>query len=369
MSNTKIGSVAAIFLIVTIMINHIILDIPKIVLDSTGSSTPINIIYISILAILLTLFICNLFNKFPGADILDVSNFLFGKWFKILIGILFIIYLLISSGFLLRDFCEGLKIIYFRRTQIYFLLALFATVAAFSNMLGEKSIIRSNLIILPIVLISILFIFLANVKNFVPQNVFPILGNGINQTFIIGTSNIYSYSCLALLFFMPSFLKDTKQLKKVAISSIVISFCYLFICLAGLILMFSFIPKNNEIMPIYLASRYIEFGTFFQRVDAIFLLVWIMQISLYTNITVMLITRIFKQITNIENKYNVVYPICLLLFCFSLIPKDLAAIEFFETNIYKNIIIYFVLLLCPIILILANLKNKIKNRNKEEILA
>lgn len=125
MEDTKIGSVAAIFLVVTIMVNHICLSFPKSILDSTGSSTPLNIIYISILAIILVLLICSLFKRFPGKDILDISNFLFGKYFKFLVGILFLIYLLSTSGYLLRDFCKGLKIIYFNRTPIYYILGLF----------------------------------------------------------------------------------------------------------------------------------------------------------------------------------------------------------------------------------------------------
>lgn len=368
MTNTKIGSIAAIFLIVTIMINHIILDIPKVILNTTGSSTPINIIFVSLLIILLTLLIIKLFKNFPGSDILTISNFLFGKWFKILIGLLFISYLLFSSGIFLRDFCECLKIIYFSRTPIYFLLAIFIVVCIYTNLLGEKSIIRSTTLISPIVILSIMFILLANLKNFVPQRMFPLLGYGFSQTFITGTSNIYAYSCLFLIYFIPSYLKDSKDFKKITLTSIVISGIYLFICLTSLLLMFSFMTTNNEIMPIYLASRYVEFGTFFQRVDAIFLFVWVLQFSLYINIVIMIVIKIFKQITNIENKKSIVAPISLLLFCCSLIPKSLSDVNFFESVIYKNIIIFFILLICPIILILANFKNWIKHKNKEEIL-
>lgn len=368
MNNTKIGTVSAIFLIITIMINHIILNIPKIILQEENSTSLLNIVYISILAILLTLLICKLFKKFPGSDILDISNFLFGKWFKFLVGLLFIIYLLSTSSVILRDFSEGLKIIYFKRTQIYFLLALFLLVTAFINMSGEKSIIRSNLLILPIVLISIIFIFLANIKNFVPQRIFPLLGDGINSSFITGTSNLFAFSCLFLIYFIPPYLKDTSKFKKVALTSIVISAIYLILCIFSLICMFSFITKENELMPIYLASRYIEFGTFFQRVDAIFLLIWILEVGLYLNIIVMLTIRIFKKITNIENSSNMIYPICLLIFCFSLIPKNLANISNFYEIYYKNATLYFVIITCVAILILANIKNKIKNKNKEEIL-
>ena len=199
MDNTKIGNVSAIFLIITIMINNIILNIPKSILRSSESSAPLNILYVSILAILLTLLICKLFKKFPGSDILDVSNFLFGKWFKFLIGLLFIIYLLSTSSVLLRDFSEGLKIIYFKRTHIYFIIALFIIVAGFTNKLSEKSIIRSNLLILPIVLIGIIFIFLANLKNFVPQRIYPLLGDGVTTNYITVTSNLYAFSFLFLI--------------------------------------------------------------------------------------------------------------------------------------------------------------------------
>ena len=110
-----------------------------------GSATPINLIYISILAIILVLLICSLLKNFPGQDILDISNFLFGKYFKIFVGILFICYLLLTCSYLLRDFCEGLKIIYFTRTHIYYILAIFILTIWIIARLGEKAVINSTL--------------------------------------------------------------------------------------------------------------------------------------------------------------------------------------------------------------------------------
>ena len=121
-------------------------------------------------------------------------------------------------------------------------------------------------------------------------------------------------------------------------------------------------------MPIYLASRYIEFGTFFQRIDAIFLLLWISEVGLYLNIIVMIVLRILKKITCIESSSSLVYPVCLLIFCFSLFPRNLADINTFDKTFYKNSTLYFVILTSVLILILANIKNKLKNKNKEEIL-
>lgn len=366
MENIKIGSIAAIFLVITIMINHICLNLPKNIVDNNSSSTPLNIIYISILAIILVLLICNLFKRFPGQDILDISNFLFGKQFKFLVGILFLIYLLSTGGIFLRDFCEALKIIYFSQTQIYYILLLFIITVAIVAKLGDRAIIRANLLLLPITLLGITFIFIANIKNLVPQKIFPLLGYGFNKTFIEGLGNLYAFGNISVLYFLPSYLKDIKQFKKVSIISIVISCIYLLLCLSLLLIMFTFILSNQEIMPLYLASRFIEFGTFFQRVDAIFLLIWIWTMVLHLAILIMLSIKIFQKITIIKNRNIIIYFFSFIVFIISLIPKNLVQINFFENVIYKDIVLYFVLLSCILILLFANIKYKLINKKKEK---
>ena len=362
MENTKIGSVAAIFLVLTVIINHIALSFPKNILDSTGSATPLNLVYVSILGILLVFLICSLLKPFPGKDILDISNFLFGKYFKFLVGLLFIIYLLSTSGYLLRDFCDGLKIIYFTRTHIYYIISIIIITIILVAKLGDKAIINSNLLILPIALISIIFIFLANIKNLAPQKIFPILGYGIDKTFISGLENLYSFGNISILYFLPSHLKDVKKFKKISIISIVISSFYLIFCLSSLLIMFPFTLSNHEIMPLYLASRYIEFGTFFQRVDAIFSLIWIWTMILHLSILLMICIKIAKKITFIRNRNILIYLFSGIIFIISIIPKNQVQINFFETNIYKYMVLYFILATCITIILFANIKIKLKNK-------
>ena len=296
--------------------------------------------------------ICSLLKNFPGQDILDISNFLFGKYFKIFVGILFICYLLLTCSYLLRDFCEGLKIIYFTRTHIYYILAIFILTIWIIARLGEKAVINSNM------------------KNLVPQKIFPILGYGVNKTFITGVENLYSFGNIGILYFLPSYLKDVKKLKKISIISIVTSCFYLIITLTGLLVMFPFTLSNHEIMPLYLSSRYIEFGKFFQRVDSVFLLIWIWTMILHLSILLMLSAKVVQKISIIRNRNLIISVFCLIILGISIIPKNLVQINFFETNIYKYMVLYFILGAGTFILIFANLKRKLKNKskNKEETL-
>ena len=52
-TSQKIGTIEAIALIVIIIINQIILNLPNTIITSTGSSSWLNVIYITIIAIIL----------------------------------------------------------------------------------------------------------------------------------------------------------------------------------------------------------------------------------------------------------------------------------------------------------------------------
>ena len=96
-STDKIGNIEAIFLILTIMINHIILNLPKGLISFSGSATILNILFMIIIILLLTYLVCSLLKHFPGLDILDISGFLGGKKLKYTIGALFMIYFLFTN--------------------------------------------------------------------------------------------------------------------------------------------------------------------------------------------------------------------------------------------------------------------------------
>lgn len=365
---TKIGKIEAIFLIVTIMINHIILNLPKVLLDWSGSSTLLNIIFVTIIALCIVYFISKLLKHFPNMDILDISEFLGGKFLKNVIGILFMIYFLFAASTFLRSFCESIKIIYFPRTPILLLILLFVIGIVLCNRLGIQSIIRANLIFIPFVLFSIIFVFFANLNNFTVQRMFPLFGNGIVPTFFSGVSNLFAFGGISLLYFIPPGLQDSKEFKKIAMTSIILSGIWLLLSVATLLFIFPSIVTTDEILPLYLASRFIEFGRFFQRLDAAFLLIWIISMVSYLSILFAFIVSIFRKITTFQYPYITIYGGAFIIFLLSLIPQNYAQVHFLETTVYKYIVLGLVFIISLSILIFATLKFKKQNIKKGDAL-
>ena len=354
----KIGKFEAIALIVMISMNQIFLNLSNIVIVNTGSSAWINVIIISIVAILFCLLISKLFKPFPAHDIVDISEYLGKKILKTIVGILYILFFIFISSVILRYLTNSLKLIYFEKSPLTFLLILFLIPVIFAVRLGIKPISRVNLIFIPIVLISMLIILFSTAKDFVPQRIFPILGFGANETFLIGLNNIFTFSAFAYLYFLIPLLKNPDDFKKVALSSIIISAIYIFLSVICLIMMFPFIAFTDEILSIYLLTRLIEFGKFFQRVDAIFILIWILSAFSFLSITIEFANRILKKLLNLKTHKEMAYSICAIIFSLALAFANFSTIKFIQNELLRYFVIALVFIISLIILVLANLKLK-----------
>lgn len=354
----KIGKLEAIALIVMVSMNQIFLNLSNIIIVNTGTSAWINVIVISAVAILFCLLITKLFKPFPAHDIVDISEYLGKKTLKTIIGILYILFFIFISAVVLRYLTNSLKLIYFEKSPLTFLLILFLIPVVFAVRLGIKPISRVNLIFIPIVLISIIIILFSTISDFVPQRIFPILGFGANETFLIGLNNIFTFSAFAYLYFLIPLLKNPDDFKKVALSSITISAIYIFLSVICLIMMFPFISFTDEMLSIYLLARLIEFGKFFQRVDAIFVLIWILSAFSFLAITVEFANRIIKKLVNLKTHKELAFSICAIIFSLALSLANFSTIKFMQTQILKYFVIALVFVISLIILILANLKLK-----------
>ena len=218
--------------------------------------------------------------------------------------------------------------------------------------------IKANLIIVPFVLISCIFLFATNLKSFTPTRIFPILGNGFMNTFILGIGNITSFAGISFLYLLPPHLREPGDYLKISITSIVVFFIYLFLNVAVILFMFSHLMYENEILPLYTASQYIRIGDFFVRFEVIFLLIWIEIFACYLSIVNKFCMSIMQKITKVENSKVFSYPFSILLLSSSLVPNTIAQIKDYEINIYPHIAFFFCYIFCILLLLFANLKRK-----------
>lgn len=366
MSYSKLTTWEGIALVLVIITNHLVTNMPQSILKLCGSSSILNILFISVIAFFLTLVIVKLFQHFTNSDIIDVSHYLGGKWLQTILGILLILYLLLITSTLLRNFSEGLKIAYLEKAPIYLILLFFLVVCFIANRLGERVIIKTNVIISFLILISLVITFLSTIPNITVQRIFPILGYGVNQTFFSGLSNLFAFNSLLYLFFLMPMLEKKENFKKVSLISFFITSLLLLLAIGSLLLSFSFIQSVEELSPVYLIVTNTSFGRFFQRPESLFILTWILSLMTYLNVAVLFILKILRKITKIKSSKPFILPVTLAILVVSLLPSNMASIRWMENVFYKYSTLFITFLLCFVILIAANIKHYYKNRKQKK---
>ena len=366
MENNKITKIEAIFFILIVMVNRIILNLPFSIIEVTKSGSPINLIYIGIIGLFIVIIINKLLKKFPSSDIIDVSEYLGGNLLKIFISIVYIAFLFLSLYITLVEFSNLLEIIYFKKSPKIFILMFFILAILISNLTGFRSIIKTICAIVPFTILSILITFFGATDNFEIYNFTPLLGDGVYQVFVVGLQNLFAFSIINLFVFFKPLLKNTYEFSKVTISSYLIAWLLLFITIISLMNAFPITQDSTAINYLYLLSKKLNLGNFIQRIDALFIFLWIISIFSYLSIVTFVINILFKKITNCENKQMFTYFSSPILLSLCLIPTNTAIIRFLDTVVYKYSIIILILVTSIFILLFANLKFWLSSRRKNE---
>ncbi len=361
-NNYKLENIEIISIILLVMINKLILNVPYYIVNLTGSGSIVNIIYIGIIDFIFLLVIIKLLNKFGNLDLLDISEFLAGKRLKIVTAFLSISLFMLVSFITLIDFSNVLHTIYFSNFDMTFILLVFIIGILIANLIGFKSIVRIATFIIPFAIISVIISFFSVFNSYDLEHLTPILGRNYYTTFGLGLTNTFAMYIIVYYYFLKPLLKNPEDFKKISIISYIISLAILLLTVTSMLTLFNTTTSSEPINSLFLLIRQIELGTFIQRVDSVFILLWILSIFTYLSFVVFIINRILKKILNVSNEKMLSFSTCSILFGLTLIPINVSKIHFIENTLYKYIILAFMFGFSFIILILASIKKLRSNK-------
>ena len=264
---------------------------------------------------------------------------------------------------MLRDFAEKLKLIFLPQTPLIIIMLFFVIGSIYANKLGFKAISRVNLMITIALFISIIVMFAGTLSMMDANRIFPIFGNGIKETFMIEYSNLYAFIGIAYLYFIKPFLSKQENINKIAFIGTIISTIYLFICILTCILVLPTKIILDNSFPIYFISNLASLGSFFSRIESLFVFLWILGVISYISISMFFTLYIWGEISNMKDVKGLRYYLGLIVLWLALIPESFEQNNYL-TNIFQFVIVLVVFVLSFGIISLAYLKQR---KKKEEI--
>lgn len=235
--------------------------------------------------------------QFPGQTLLQyLSKGTYGKWLARLFSILFIIYFTLLVSFEVRIVAIITQLYLLFQTPSEFIVAVFLLTSTYATSKGLQGIIHLNLLFVPFTLITMFLLSFLNVDKTNFDSLLPILSEGVMPVITGMKVTLTSFLGIEILFFLMAYMKpkDIRSLP-LNLSITVISFIYISITVI-VYSVFSFEPTQFITFPTIELAKEIELpGGFIERLESLFIVIWMMTIINTTSISHFLAVQTLKK--------------------------------------------------------------------------
>ncbi|WP_244648224.1 GerAB/ArcD/ProY family transporter [Ruminiclostridium herbifermentans] len=349
------GSWEATALMVNFVFANIMLVFPRNVVNFGGSACWTIPIIITIIAICYFALLARLYKNIGSLDLIDISECIGGRVFKVIIGLLITAFLVFVVSIFMGAFTQTLKIISLNKSTFKYVEMLFCVGMVISAFYGIESIARISAYLVPIIVFGFILITIGVIPDFRLYNLFPILGEGIISISKGSILKLNVFFSFIILFLMVPFFKK-QHLKKVGYSYIIISGLLLLWSALSFILIFPYELAVDKKIPIFQLARHIEFGNYIQRIESISVLISSICAIIFLGAIFNFIIYVLEKSLDLKQSKPIILPIAIIVFSLAYLSKAYN-IDFLGIGIVNSILLIGMII--PLILIIIGSIKKV----------
>jgi spore germination protein KB len=331
---------------------------PSIVVSIAKQDAWISVILSLGVCVLLAFLWTRLSRIYPNESIIQFSERILGKWFGKLVGILYISFFLILGSLVLRDLGDFITTNVLVQTPIEFIHILFMLPVIYVSYLGIEVLARVGEILFPWITViffitGILLLKETNLSELLPiwpegwqpsvKGMYPIIGFPIAELVI----------CMMLIPFVhrPKRIITYFNLS-FAIAKLVLT---LIVVLSISVLGVDITARST--FTVFEVAKEINVGQFFERVEVLVGVVWILTIFIKLSICFYAANLASAQLFRLKSYRATILPFGMLLLPLSMIAyDDLAEAAWFIKGSYPIYSLFFGLFLPSLLLVTAKFR-------------
>lgn len=300
------------------------LTLPRYMADAGGSSAPFVALTGFIFAFFSFCIIALLCRCFPKESIFMFSRRLIGRPISIIFTIIIFLYFLLITGINAREFSEVVTIVLFKETPIEITILLMLLIVLLSS---RRDIVKFSYIhffYLPFIVISFLFTIIISLKNVDLLNLQPLLTTP-TPAFWNGTllASILFQGSFVITVLIPAMKKPKQILIAGTLAFLLAGGIYLLIVVASVGL---FGPEETKLLtyPALEMARSATVGVgVLERLDAIFIVFWIMSVFTTIYTTYYLTAFILQTLFSLTDQRMASTALLPFIFAISMLPSNI----------------------------------------------
>lgn len=324
----EIGHKEILFSVPSMVLGLGILTLPREVASTTNASDGwVAIMLAGVLAIIFAGISAKLAARFPKQSFLEYTARLVTKPVAVCLTLLIGLYMFVYTFFSLRSIANISKLYLFDRTPISVIALIFLLVVIYAVAGSRAGLMRLNLLFFPITLLVIILITALNLKNFEPINLKPFFTTHWSGYLTGMGKAFYSFLGFNIILFYISLMNRPEKATKAAMIGMtfpLIIYLTVFIVIIG-----SFGPSVTLqiVDPLVEMAKEAQVpGQFFERIEAIFFVIWLMTLfntsAMALDITVITLKSVFPK----PKKIHFLVALAPIIFLLAMMPSTLGEI-------------------------------------------
>ncbi|TYO94707.1 GerAB/ArcD/ProY family transporter [Desulfallas thermosapovorans] len=238
---------------------------------------PIVLMFVGLAGVLL---LVALLNRFPGRDLVQVGEELTGPYINFFFGLFYLAVFVLGAGFTLRAISEHMVAGFFPDTPISLVAGSFILATMVVSYLGLEAVVRTARLLVGILLATGLALVALTAPLWSFASLFPIWGAGPLELFKGVLENTGVYVSILLLGIIYPFLPGNTG-KKIGFWGVGITGIISLLGVLVPILVFTYPTVTELTLPSFEMARIINIGRFGQRMEVVFLPMWVFANMIY----------------------------------------------------------------------------------------
>lgn len=348
----KISLFQLTFLILQTQIGVGVLSLPNTVHAVSKGDAWISTLIAGVVVQLIIILLWALLKRYPDLTIFQITRSLLGAKLSFLVNTAFLAYFIIANVLTLMKFIRVLDIWVLPLTPNWVISIIMIMVSIYLLIENLRIIARFYVAVSFLLIIFFLFV-LYSIKDANLLYIMPI-GNAGLMNIIKGAKEVL-FPMMGFEFILVAFAftqGDSKgKLKAVSIANIFVTIFYTYLVFMCTLF---FSPKEISLLPepvLYILKAYTF--TFVERIDLIFLSIWIISVATSVMAYLYLASSCLSDLLKRKNRILSLWIVSIVVFIFTFRPQTEFSIQFINSIVEKGIFVLIVFV--PFVLLLLSL--------------
>lgn len=317
--NSKINSQQVGILLSIALCPQISLRLLRDLSETAGTASWLIILVAGVFALIHFVIMANLLQTYPQNSLIEIAETFWGKFGRISIGILSLIFFFNQLTVLLYALSFSFLNTIFSDTPIIVIILLLLLLTSYAVFQGIECISRSAFVLAPFLLISLIGVFFFAFQHSDIDAITPVFSKGFQPLLNNPFQYFYIFSNVFLLNSLNPHIQDSQKLRRIGslglISAIIINLLFAVSTTAV------FGPNLVSILnfPVLHLTSLFSFYEYLQHFDAIFIFLWFFVVTISLSLLFFSVVKSFIQTFNSKKHRPIIVFISLLILCCTLL--------------------------------------------------